>query len=106
MVGKTARFVPPIALAAIVFGVYLIVHSTYLKHTPPTPTHSGAVVVNGRRQVAHTGRHRPKYYTVKPGDTLSSIADKTGVSMAKITSLNPSLATSPNNLQTGQRLKL
>jgi LysM repeat protein len=64
------------------------------------------VVVNGRRQVVHTGHHRPKYYTVKPGDTLSSIAGKTGVSMGKITSLNPSLAASPNNLQTGQRLKL
>ena len=48
----------------------------------------------------------PTFYVVKPGDTLSTIAAKTGVSMTSLTALNPSLASSPNSLQTGQRLRL
>jgi LysM repeat protein len=104
MVGKSARFIAPAALAAVTLGVYLIVHST-LSTQAPTITHSNAVIVSGRRQVAHA-RLGPKVYVVKPGDTLSAIAAKTGASMSSLTTLNPSLASSPNSLQTGQRLRL
>ena len=104
MVGKSARFIAPAALAAVALGVYLIVHSTLATPTPTIP-HSNAVIVNGRRQVSH-GRPGPKFYIVKPGDTLSAISDKTGASMTSLTTLNPSLASSPNSLQTGQRLRL
>jgi LysM repeat protein len=104
MVGRSARFLAPAALAAVTFGVYLIVHSTLAPSRHPV-THPNAVVVNGRRQVRHT-RRGPKFYVVKPGDTLSAIASKTGVSMGSLTSLNSSLASAPNSLQTGQRLRL
>jgi spore germination protein YaaH len=103
MVGKSARFLAPVALAAVTLGVYLIVHSTLAHHN--ATGHPNAVIVNGRRQVRHT-RRGPKFYFVKPGDTLSAIAAKTGVSMASLSNLNPALATSPNSLQTGQRLRL
>jgi LysM repeat protein len=43
-------------------------------------------------------------YTVKPGDTLSGIAAKTGVPLATLESLNPGI--NPSALQTGQHLKL
>ena len=104
MVGKSARFLAPVALAAVTLGVYLIVHSTLAAHSSPL-THPSAVIVNGRRQVRH-GRRGPKFYVVRPGDTLSAIADKTGVSMSSLTNLNRSLESSPNSLQTGQRLRL
>jgi Tfp pilus assembly protein FimV len=104
MVGKSARFLAPAALAAVTLGVYLVVHSTLAPHSH-APGRPNAVIVNGRRQVRHV-RRGPKFYFVKPGDTLSAIAAKTGVSMTSLTSLNPSLATSPNSLQTGQRLRL
>lgn len=94
----------PVALAAVTAGVFLIVHSTLNQHSPATGHHPAAIV-NGRRQPARVRRGH-KYYVVKTGDTLSSIADKTGVSMTNLTSLNPSLASSPNSLQTGQRLRL
>lgn len=104
MVGRSARFLAPAALAAVTLGVYLIVHSTLATHNHAT-SHPNAVIVNGRRQVHHT-RRGPKFYVVKPGDTLSAIAAKTGASMTSLTTLNPSLASSPNSLQTGQRLRL
>lgn len=104
MVGRSARFLAPVALAAVTVGVYLIVHSTLAHHSQPAG-HPNAVIVNGRRQARHT-RRGPKFYVVKPGDTLSAIAAKTGVSMTSLSSLNPVLVASPNSLQTGQRLRL
>ena len=104
MVGRSARFLAPAALAAVTFGVYLVVHST-LVHDSHATTHPNAVIVNGKRQVRHT-RRGPKFYVVKPGDTLSAISSKTGVSMGSLTRLNPALASAPNSLQTGQRLRL
>ena len=45
-----------------------------------------------------------KFYTVEPGDSLTSIADKTGISINKLTQLNPDL--DPQALISGQRVKL
>ena len=47
------------------------------------------------------GRRR---YTVRPGDTPSSIAEKTGVPLEDILRLNPDL--DPQTLSPGQRIKL
>lgn len=105
MVGKSARFLAPIALIAVSLGVYLIVHSALASHSSAGRS-SNAVIVNGRRQVHHKKKRGPKHYVVKAGDTLSKIAAKTGVSMSQLIKLNPSLASSPNSLQTGQRLRL
>jgi hypothetical protein len=49
-------------------------------------------------------RRAPKAYVVKSGDTLSSIARKTGVSVARIIALNPGV--DPQILISGEKLKL
>lgn len=46
----------------------------------------------------------PKSYVVQNGDTLTSIAHKTGVSVARIQSLNPGV--DPQILISGEKLKL
>jgi len=51
----------------------------------------------GRRTSAGT-------YTVKAGDTLGGIAEKTGVSVEELQELNPQL--DPQALVSGQRLRL
>ncbi|MEA2351873.1 MAG: LysM domain, partial [Thermoleophilaceae bacterium] len=43
-------------------------------------------------------------YVVKTGDTLGSIAQKTGVPVEKLQELNPTL--DPQALVSGQRIKL
>jgi LysM repeat protein len=104
MVAKVARFLAPIALAAVAVGVYLIVQSTLIKHDV-VATQSSTTVVTTR----HAARHRPaapKFYFVKSGDTLSAIASTTGVPQSRLEALNPAIATPPFNLQTGQRLRL
>jgi LysM repeat protein len=45
-----------------------------------------------------------KFYTVRSGDNLSTIAAKTGVPVDKLLELNPSL--DPQGLVNGQRVKL
>jgi LysM repeat protein len=105
MVAKTARFLAPIALAAVGVGVYLIVHSTLDKHTA-TVLSSSSTIATGRQHTSHKRRRVPKYYIVKSGDTLSKISSHVHVPVAELTTLNPSLSSNPNSLQTGQRLRL
>jgi LysM repeat protein len=104
MLGKSARFLAPIALIAVAVGVYLIVHSTIVKPTV-TARPSSTTVVSTPRSPRHP-RHEPTFYVVKPGDTLSAIASKTGVPLTTLTTLTPSVSTPPYSLQSGQRLRL
>lgn len=48
--------------------------------------------------------HAPPVYVVKNGDTLTSIAHKTGVSVVRIQTLNPRV--DPQILISGERLRL
>ena len=58
-----------------------------------------------RRARAKARRLREaRFYTVRRGDTLNLIAAKTGVSLAELRTLNPSL--DPQGLVTGQRVRL
>jgi len=61
----------------------------------------------GRGAAAHhrqANRHVPKAYVVQSGDTLTSIAHRTGVPVARIRELNPGL--DPQILISGETLKL
>jgi LysM repeat protein len=70
---------------------------------------SGGGGSNGSDRASHTKSgqaqaHTPKSYVVQNGDTLTSIAHKTGVSVAVILKLNPGV--DPQILISGERLKL
>jgi LysM repeat protein len=98
---RGARFLAPIALAAVAVATYLIVHHGLAQphaavgHSSP----ASALPVVGRH-----GYRTAKFYVVKSGDTLSGISVKTHVPILRLQSLNP--GTSPTSLQTGQRLRL
>jgi LysM repeat protein len=55
-------------------------------------------------KVANRKPANARFYTVKEGDTLSTISAKTGVAVDTILQLNPSL--DPQGLVNGQRVKL
>ena len=50
------------------------------------------------------GKVSTEVYVVKTGDTLGSIAEKTGVTVEKLQELNPEL--DPQALVSGQKIKL
>jgi LysM repeat protein len=50
------------------------------------------------------GRRLRRNYVVKPGDSYGSIADRFGVSVARLEELNPEV--DPQALVVGQRIKL
>jgi LysM repeat protein len=61
----------------------------------------------GHRTAARTHaafRHVPPYWYVRPGDTYAEISAKTGLTVADLQSLNPSV--DPFNLIPGARLNL
>jgi LysM repeat protein len=104
MVGwrNPARYVAPLALIAAGTGTYLIVHSALAnkQSSPPAP-----VIQTSTSATASSRRiSKAKFYVVRPNDTLSTIAARTGVSLTTLEALNPSV--NPNALQPDQRLRL
>ncbi|MBN8867948.1 MAG: LysM peptidoglycan-binding domain-containing protein [Solirubrobacterales bacterium] len=59
---------------------------------------------NKPRKQANRPKTKQKTYEVKAGDTLTGIAQKTGIPIARIEKLNPDL--DPQALTLGQKLKL
>jgi LysM repeat protein len=108
------RFLAPVALIA--FGVaFLMVVKTYSKDggtKAPSANEQlkardlGTTGSSTKTSTKKTNRNKlPKRtYTVKTGDTLGSIAEKTGIPVVKLQELNPSL--DPQALSTGQKVKL
>ena len=106
MAGRSpARFLAPLALVAFCIALFVIVTGANDTETESGPNRASetqpAASPQGKGTKGKTGRRR---YTVKPGDTPSSIAEKTGVPLADILRLNPDL--DPQALSPGQRLKL
>jgi LysM repeat protein len=101
-----ARVLAPLAIAAVAVGVYLVVHDNLATHTS-SPVHHAATSHRRHHHVhAHAPTHaKSTFYTVRSGDTLSAISHRTGVSLARLEALNPSVKP-PFNLQRGERLRL
>jgi LysM repeat protein len=101
MLGRNpARYLAPVALVATAVGAYLIVSSNISSSSKPAPP---SHVLDLSRVVRNRYAHR-RFYVVQPGDTMTRISTKTGISMPRLEQLNSSL--DPNSLQTGQRLRL
>jgi LysM repeat protein len=105
MVGwrNPARYLAPLAIAAVAAAAYGIVHHALIhKHTPPpAPIVAPSVV---RTAGGHHSSPKVKFYVVRPNDTLSRIAARTGVSLKTIETLNPHV--NPDSLHPQQRLRL
>ena len=100
-----ARFLAPIALVAVAFALYSVVQDSRQDSgsksggSSATATPTASAKPGTKKKKSSTKR---KTYTVKSGDTLSAIAEKTGVSLEKLNDLNPDVDT----LSPGQKLRL
>jgi LysM repeat protein len=108
MAGRSpARFLAPLALAAVAVALILVVSKSgdtesTAQSTGVTRTADGsATPAAGKKQRKRRVR---KMYTVKPGDTPSGIAEKTGVPLEDILALNPTL--DPQTLAPGTKIRL
>jgi LysM repeat protein len=107
-----ARWLAPLALVACAVVVYSVVNATLLSSDDPATSSTAKSATTAKSRTVSErsstskkrSARRRRTYTVKSGDTLSSIAIKTGVSLERIQQLNPKLDS--NSLQTGQRVKL
>ena len=102
MAGRSpARFLAPLALVAVVVALYLVLTGTGSK--TETERTGGSEPVATATKTPKAKRKR-KVYVVKPGDTPSGIAEKTGVSLEQLEEANPDL--DPQLLAPGQRIKI
>jgi LysM repeat protein len=104
-----ARFLAPLALVAFGIALFMVVTSSSTEPETTGPNRSTesqpSGSPNGDGENGTEGERKgPRRYTVKPGDTPSSIAEKTGVPLEDILRLNPDL--DPQTLSPGQRIKL
>lgn len=97
----TARILAALALAAAVLAVVILVPPA-LKDDSSNGSKKGAN--HSAKQQPSQHRTKAKTYEVQTGDTLISIAHRTGVSVAEIQALNPEV--DPQILIAGETLKL
>jgi LysM repeat protein len=99
-----ARILAPLALIACALAVLAIV----LGSGPGDGSGDSSRTASGQARTIprkQTPRLSTKStYTVKTGDTLAGIAEKTGVSVERLQELNPEL--DPQALVSGQKIKL
>ena len=106
------RFLAPVALVVFGIALLMIVSQSNGGDGDDTPSASDQAKA---RDLGTSGRKSKKKrddggslptrtYTVKRGDTLGSIAGKTGIPVEKLQELNPQVDS--QQLVTGQKLKL
>src|SRR5512143_235632 len=99
MVGRSpARLLAPLALTAALVALVVIVAASMTGGEGASEPSSRTA----ERRTTTAPRPRSRAYRVEPGDFLSRIAAKTGVSVDRLRELNPTI--DPNNLRVGQRL--
>lgn len=98
-----ARFLALAALAAAVIAVIVVASNTDL-HSKSNHKGGGHKAQSHKEQQQKKPRTKAKTYEVQSGDTLTSIAHKTGLTLAELQALNPEV--DPQTLIAGEVLKL
>ena len=102
---RFTRYAAPVAfLLAVTIGV-LVVRSGFEhgKRHAQTPTVTTTARTKKTHHHAHS-RRRARTYTVQSGDTLGTIASKTGTTVARLEQLNPGI--DPTALRIGQTIRV
>ena len=97
-----ARFLALVALVAAVVAIVVVASNTDL-HSKPDHKGGHKAPVH-KEQQQKKPRTKAKTYEVQSGDTLTSIAHKTGIPLAELQALNPEV--DPQTLIAGEVLKL
>jgi LysM repeat protein len=107
-----SRFLAPLALLAALLAVFLIVSGSTGdgggggSDSEPTSEErrEARTTADGETAPRTSTTKRRRTYTVKPGDTLAAISERTGVTVEEILELNEDL--DANSLTVGDKIKL
>jgi LysM repeat protein len=101
-----ARFLAPLALAGCVVALLAVVVGSESGDDSGGSARTASQAKTAPARAKQRTRRAPRRstYTVKTGDTLAGIAEKTDVSIARLQELNPEL--DPQALVSGQKIKL
>lgn len=106
-----ARFLAPLALLTAVLTVFLVTRSeldssssSQAAKSTSTSSKTSTAKATSTKKGTKKRKASPKTYTVKPGDVLGSISDRTGVSVPDLQDYNS--IDDAQNLSVGQKLKL
>ena len=104
--GSSARILAPLALIAALVALVLVVQGSSSDETATQATTAKTTKNPSDEGKAPTKKApaKPKKTTVRAGDTLGAISERTGVPVAQIEELNPNL--DPQALTVGQTVKL
>jgi len=103
MAGRSpVRFLAPLALVAVAFALFSILGGGDGGGEEPANTSQPRATATATPKKA--AKRKRKVYVVKPGDTPSGIAEKTGVSLEQLEEANPDL--DPQLLAPGQRIRI
>jgi len=102
--GRFTRYVAPAAfLAAVTIGV-LVVRAGLQHGKHPAATQTTTLSAKTTTAARSRKRHHARTYTVQSGDTLGSIATKTGTTVARLEQLNPGV--DPTALRIGEKIRV
>jgi len=102
---RITRWLAPIALIGVVGAVLVVVNNSDVGTKSDKSSNAQTITgASGSPKAKKKRGHHERTYTVKAGDTLSAIAEKTGVSLAVIERLNPDI--DAQTLHAGQKIKL
>ncbi|MFT3865758.1 MAG: LysM domain-containing protein [Solirubrobacterales bacterium] len=99
-----ARFLALVALIAAIVAVIVVVSNTHLHSNSSKTKTNHAKTEKKKQQKTKKKRTTAKTYEVQSGDTLTSIAQKTGLTVSELQALNPEV--DPQTLIAGETLKL
>jgi LysM repeat protein len=99
-----ARFLALVALVAAVVAVIVVASNTNLHNDSNKGKGNGANHAKAHKKQPKKPRTKAKTYEVQSGDTLTSIAKKTGITVSELQALNPEV--DPQTLIEGEVLKL
>jgi len=97
-----ARILALAALAGAIVAIVVVASNTHLHSN--SNSKSGQNKGQTQKEQQKKPRTKAKKYVVQSGDTLTSIAHKTGIPVAEIQALNPEV--DPQILIAGETLKL
>ena len=106
MAGRSQlRFLAPIALVAFAVALYTVVDDAREPAgRSSSDTAQPSATASKTASKKKSTKHKRRIYTVKPNDTASAIAEKTGVSIDTMEKLNKDF--DPQTLSPGQRIRL